>query len=570
MTDSLSDEKKAVLATTNSQELEDSSITQPSSHDGKLSVWQRFNKLITVTDAEGASSHRWSNPDMEPVPLEDQSWKPYHFLAYWISDSYSASSWRIAGSFIDLGMSPGLFYGCNIIGYVLNACVIALHGLIGSKYHIPFSVQSRASFGFYFSYVIIIMRFIVGCYYYGINAYTGAECIQTLILSMSPNWSMKDTIPSSATTTSMMICYFIYNLICIPFHYIKAPQIRKFLVFKMITGPIVGIVLMIYLNQKAGGTTKIWSQPNKVHGTSLRWLIVQCIATNFASYATMAVNVNDFTRYSKSKYAVVSQVYAIPVNQGILTPMGIVGGIASEIIYGEVLWDPLLIAQKWIHTPGGRVAAWFVAFSYLIAQIGINISANSISAANDLTALFPKYVNIRRGQYIVLALGGWALCPWEVLANATTLTAFMGGYSIFLGPIAAIMICDYFFVHKQRYDTPALYDPQGKYKFGRLGTNWRAILPLLVGFVPLLPGLATYINTKITMPDGVLHLYLIGYFYSFSSAFFVYYVTCYFFPPTEALSAEAIIPPHHEEDEPDYKVEGKAKLAKYILKSAVV
>ncbi|CDR39932.1 CYFA0S04e00650g1_1 [Cyberlindnera fabianii] len=538
-------------------------------YTGDKSIWRRVDNFVKVKNV--VNTHRWSNGDMEPTPLEDQTWKPIHFLAYWVSDMYSASSWRIAGSFIDLGLSPGLFYGCNIIGYFLVAILISVHGLVGSTYHIPFSVQTRASFGFYFSYCIVIIRFIVGCYYYGINAYTGAECIQTMILAMSPRFAnMEDKIPSSAVTSQLMLCYFIYNVICIPFHYIRAPQIRKFLVFKLITGPTVGIALMIYLNQRAGGAKKIWSQPSKVSGSSLSWLIVQCIATNLSSYATLACNVNDFTRYSKSKYSVVSQMYAIPVNQGILTPMGIVGGIASEIIYGEVLWDPLLIAQKWIDTPGGRCAAFFVAFSYLIAQIGINISANSISAANDLTALFPKYVNIRRGQYIVLALGGWALCPWEVMANATTLTAFMGGYSIFLGPIAAVMICDYFLVHKKKYKVTELYNPNGIYKFGKFGTNWRAILPLIIGFVPLLPGLATYINTNITMPVGMLNLYLIGYFYSFSSAFLVYYLTCYFFPPADSIVDEAVIPPHLEEvGEPD-KGAGTGAMTRYILKRSIV
>ncbi|CDR40010.1 CYFA0S04e01596g1_1 [Cyberlindnera fabianii] len=508
---------------------------------------------------------------MEPTPLEDQTWLPYHYLAYWVSDTYCASSWRGAGSFISKGLSPGILFACNIIGHIIIALLISIHGMVGSTYHVPFSVQTRAAFGFYFSYVVVIIRFIVGCYYYGINAYTGAECVQTMILAMSPRFgNMKDTVSTSSTSSQMMLCYFIYNMICIPFHYIKAPQIRKFLVFKMITGPIVGIAIMLYLNQKAGGTQTVWSQPNKVSGSALGWLIVQCIANNASSYSTLACNVNDFSRYSKTKYAVLSQLHAIPIIHGILTPMGIVGGTASELVYGKVIWDPLLIAQEWINTPGGRVAAWFVGLSYLIAQIGINISANSISAANDLTALFPKYITIRRGQFIVLALGGWALCPWEVIANATTLTAFMGGYSIFLGPIAAVMICDYFIVHNKRYSVSEFYNPDGIYKYGKYGTNWRAIPPLLVGFVPLLPGLATYINTSIKMPSGMLHLYLIGYLYSFPAAFVTYWALCRFFPPIEAMIDEQELPPHHEElDEPG-KGASTGKKAMYILKRSIV
>ncbi|ONH67389.1 Uridine permease [Cyberlindnera fabianii] len=356
------DEKKQII--TDAEEVASSTSVQYFSSANKTAL-QRFDHFLHVKSAEGPTTHRWSNADMEPTPLEDQTWLPYHYLAYWVSDTYCA-------------------------------------------------------------------------------------------------------------------------------------------------------------------------------------------------------------RYSKTKYAVLSQLHAIPIIHGILTPMGIVGGTASELVHGKVIWDPLLIAQEWINTPGGRVAAWFVGLSYLIAQIGINISANSISAANDLTALFPKYITIRRGQFIVLALGGWALCPWEVIANATTLTAFMGGYSIFLGPIAAVMICDYFIVHNKRYSVSEFYNPDGIYKYGKYGTNWRAIPPLLVGFVPLLPGLATYINTSIKMPSGMLHLYLIGYLYSFPAAFVTYWALCRFFPPIEAMIDEQELPPHHEElDEPG-KGASTGKKAMYILKRSIV
>lgn len=113
---------------------------------------------------------------------------------------------------------------------------------------------------------------------------------------------------------------------------------------------------------------------------------------------------------------------------------GIAVTAAGEIIYGEVLWDPLRLIDRW----DNRAAAFFAAFTFALATLGTNISANSLSAANDLTALFPRYINIRRGQVICAFIGGWALCPWEILASAPRFLTFMAGYTVFLGPFAAM------------------------------------------------------------------------------------------------------------------------------------
>jgi len=113
---------------------------------------------------------------------------------------------------------------------------------------------------------------------------------------------------------------------------------------------------------------------------------------------------------------------------------GIAVTSAAEKIYGELLWDPLHLVDRW----DNRAAAFFASFSFLLSVIGANISANSISAANDLMAMMPKYINIRRGQIICAILGGWALCPWEILASAPGFFSFVNGYTVFLGPFAGM------------------------------------------------------------------------------------------------------------------------------------
>lgn len=114
--------------------------------------------------------------------------------------------------------------------------------------------------------------------------------------------------------------------------------------------------------------------------------------------------------------------------------IGIAVTSAGEILYGDILWDPLHLIDRW----DNRAAAFFASLSFLLSIAGANISANSLSAANDLMVLLPKYINIRRGQVICAILGGWAMCPWEILAQAPGFLAFMAGYTVVLGPFAGM------------------------------------------------------------------------------------------------------------------------------------
>lgn len=216
--------------------------------------------------------------------------------------------------------------------------------------------------------------------------------------------------------------------------------------------------------------------------------------------------------------------------------MGIVTTSASYVVYGEYLWNPLDIITYWLDSKGGRAAAFFAALSWYIAQVGTNITANSISAANDLTVMFPRYVNIRRGCVIAAIIGGWVIVPWKILSSATTFLAFMGGYAVFLAPMAGIIAADYWLVKKQNIDVPALYDPHGRYRYNKTGINWRAMLAFLLAVGPNLPGLAYSINQSGThISAGTKHLYSFDWLYGFVVSIFVYTATSYIWKPQDSL-----------------------------------
>lgn len=239
----------------------------------------------------------------------------------------------------------------------------------------------------------------------------------------------------------------------------------------------------------------------------------------------------------------------LPIVFTFVSFIGIAASSAGQTHYDltSIPWDPTVLISLWPN----RACRFFGAFSFALASLGVNISANSLSAANDFTALAPKLLNIRRGQ-ILCALLSWCLVPWKILASADNFLSFMSAYAVFLGPIAAIMLFDFWIVNRRMYDSLALYQPWNPvYRYscsvsclpGRsvYGVNWRALVAFLVGVVPNLPGLINAVNQEIDVGVGV-HPYHFGWLLGFVATAGVYVGLSWLFPALDARVERAVLP----------------------------
>ena len=259
------------------------------------------------------------------------------------------------------------------------------------------------------------------------------------------------------------------------------------------------------------------------------------------SWCTLACNIPDFSRYARSSKGQYIQLPILPAIFTMCAVVGIVTTSATQIIYGKLIWNPLMIIEKWLaNGHGGRAAAFFAATSWYIAQVGTNITANSISAANDLTVLFPRFINIKRGCIIAAIIGGWVLVPWKILKSANTFLAFMGGYAVFLAPIAGILASDYWLVKKQHIDVPALYNPDGRYRYW-YGINWRALIAFCISVGPNLPGLAYSIaGDSVHIMTGAKNLYSFDWLFGFTTSIFLYTALSFLFPHRPSMVEHTI------------------------------
>ncbi|KAI1324650.1 permease for cytosine/purines, uracil, thiamine, allantoin-domain-containing protein [Xylariaceae sp. FL0255] len=413
-----------------------------------------------------APPHVWTNRDMDPTPLKDQTWGIGSIIAYWATDVVNLATWQNASAVLAVGLSWREAIPIMFIGNLVVAIPIVLNGAIGATLHVPFSVIATSSFGYYLRYFCIVSRAILAMFWLGIQTVNGSQCITIMLRAWAPSYnSIPNHLPASAgITTQGFISYFLFWIIQLPLLLIHPRHLKPLFWIKLFAAPTAALAILGWSVRQAGGGGDIFREKASVSGSDYAWLWLTCTSSVTGNWSTLAVNIPDFTRYSRNPRGQYIQLPAMPIVFTILGTVGIVATSASKVFSptGKYLWNPLDIITIWLdYGSGGRAAAFFAAGAWYVAQVGTNITANSISAANDLTVLLPRWVNIRRGSIIAALIGGWVFVPWKILSSAETFISFLGGYAVFLGPIAGIMVADFWLVKKGAVDIPALYDPNG-------------------------------------------------------------------------------------------------------------
>jgi nucleobase:cation symporter-1, NCS1 family len=462
-------------------------------------------------------------------------------MAYWATDTVNLGTWETASSVIAIGLTWRDAIPIMVVGTSCVAVPMVLNGAIGAKLHIPFSVIVRSSFGYYFGYFCIISRAILAMFWLGIQGANGAQCITIMLAAIWPSYNrIHNSLPTAFPSTQYMISYFLFWIIQLPLLLIPPTRLRYLFMVKLVAAPITAIATMGWLVHKAGGSGELFNLPETVHGSQKAYLWLSSMSAVTGSWATLACNIPDFSRYARSSRGQYIQLPFLPAIFTVCGVLGIITTSASKVVYGEYYWNPLDIINHWLDSRGGRAAAFFAALSWYIAQVGTNITANSISAANDMTVMFPKYINIKRGCILAALIGGWVIVPWEILSSATTFLAFMGGYAVFLAPMAGIIASDFWLVKKQHIDVPSLYDPHGRYRYNHVGINPRAFFAFFLAVGPNLPGLAKSIQPSTNIANGAWHLYSVDWLFGFVTSIVVYTSLSYIFLPKEALVTHTI------------------------------
>ncbi|KZO94308.1 hypothetical protein CALVIDRAFT_539063 [Calocera viscosa TUFC12733] len=474
-----------------------------------------------------------TNDDLKPVEPARRQWGPWNFVGFWIADSFNINTWMISSSMITAGLSWWQSWICVWLGYSIAACFITLTGRIGATYHIGFPVVCRSSFGIWGALWPVFNRAAMACIWYGVQSAIGGTCVYLMIRSI---WSSFETLPnsmpaSSGINTRDYVSFFLFWLLSLPAIWFPVHQIRHLFTVKAFVVPTAGISFFIWAIVKAHGIGPIVHQPNTIHGSELGWAMVNGIMSSIANFATLIVNDPDFARFAtKPRDQLWSQLITIPTGFAITSFIGIIVSSSSTVIYNQPIWSPLDLLGNFLEGAGSgaRFGVFCISFAFALAQLGTNIAANSVSAGTDMTALFPRYLNIRRGGY-VCALVGLAMCPWNLLSSSNNFTTYLSSYSVFLSSIAGVLISDYYFVRKGYLEVLDLYSAHknGPYYY-TLGFNWRAYAAYIAGIIINVVGFAGAIGDKV--PIGATYIYNVNFFAGFIVASSTYWLLSKFFP----------------------------------------
>ncbi len=418
------------------------------------------------------------NPDLAPIPPERRTWGLYNYASLWVAMSVCIPTYMLASGLIAGGMSWWQAILTILLGNLIVLIPMLLNAHAGTRYGIPFPVFVRASFGVKGANIPAVLRALVACGWFGIQTWIGGQAIHSMLTILWP--------AVGANPAGIWICFFAFWALNLYVIY-RGIDTIKFL--EGISAPFmlsVGLLLLWWITRQAGGFGPVLSAPSKFKSTAefLRFFVPSLTAM-VGFWATVALNIPDFTRYAKSQRdQMLGQALGLPAAMTLYSFIGVAVTSASVVLFGEAIWDPVALLGRF-HQP---VVASIALVALLVATLNTNVAANVVSPSNDFSNLNPRLISFRTGGFIT-GVVGILMMPWKLLGDYSAyIFGWLVGYSGLLGPIAGVMIADYFLVRHRELDVDDLYRRNGLYEYAR-GVNTRAVLALALGIAVALVGL---------------------------------------------------------------------------------
>lgn len=418
------------------------------------------------------------NEDLAPIPLAGRTWGTYNYASLWVAMSVCIPTYMLASGLIAGGMNWKQAIGTILLGNVIVLVPMLLNAHAGAKYGIPFPVYVRASFGVRGANIPAVLRALVACGWFGIQTWIGGQAIYAMLQVLWPAMALH-----AGAAWACFFCFWLLNMLVIW----RGIGLIKFL--EGVGAPFmlaVGLLLLWWITRKAGGLGPVLSTPSQFKTSAEFWRFFFPSLTGMVGFwATVALNIPDFTRYAKSQKAqMVGQALGLPPAMTIYSFIGVAVTSASVILFGHAIWDPVVLLEQF-HQP---VVASIALVALLVATLNTNVAANVVSPSNDFSNLNPRLISFRTGG-LITGIVGILMMPWKLLGSFQSyIFGWLVGYSALLGPIAGIMIADYFLVRKRALDLDGLYRRQGPYEYAN-GINYRALGALAGGVVVALVGL---------------------------------------------------------------------------------
>jgi NCS1 family nucleobase:cation symporter-1 len=458
-------------------------------------------------DAELTDSPLW-NRDLAPTPLSRRTWSTYNIAALWIGMSVVLTTYTLASGLMQQGMTWSQALFTILLGNAIVLVPMVLNAHAGTKYGISFPVLCRASFGVRGANVPAILRAIVACGWFGIQTWIGGLALNALLLAAWPGWA---TVPGH-----LAIAFGFFWLVQVLIILRGTEGIK---VLESWSAPLLlagGALLLWWGVSNGGGLGHVLRESSRLRqgSTPFGTLFPAALTANIGYWATLSLNIPDFTRYARSQRSqMLGQALGLPATMTAFAFIGVAVTSATIVIFGEAIWDPVVLISR----IGSPAVIIFGALVVLIAQVTTNMAANVVSPSNDFSNLAPRRISYVTGGLITAVLGV-LMMPWRLYADAAAyIFTWLIGYSSLMGALGGILIADYWILRRRQLSVRDLFLLGGRYHY-RNGINWRAVAALVIAVLPVLPGFLRAAVTpggQVADPGLVDALYAYAWFVTF-------------------------------------------------------
>lgn len=432
----------------------------------------------------GDSEGRLFNDDLAPASPDDRRWNSYSLFSLWMNDAHNASNYTFAAAlFIGTGTLMGMTPLAISIGVLLATVIIfvacCVSGLMGYETGAPYPVVSRVTWGVWGANFPAIVRGIVAIAWYGIQTYLASISLELLLMRLFPGFQDLDTV-ILGLRASGWIAFLILSAIQLVIVWRGMEAVRH---FQGLAGPVIWIIMiglgvwMLYQADwrfdwmvNADGVT-----PSAGHQV---YQVFVTVGLTVGTLATLMLNFSDFARYAPSRSSMIlGNVLGLPLNWTAFALTSVLCSAAAIEVYGEAFHDPGELLSR----IDNDLIFYVASLGFIVATVGVNIVANFVSAAFDLSNVNPRRISFRVGG-LAAVIASIVVTPWNLYGSPAAITYFLGSLGALLGPFFGILVVDYFHFKRSRIDLRALYSPDkgGRYYYDR-GVNLNAI----IAFVPV-------------------------------------------------------------------------------------
>jgi NCS1 family nucleobase:cation symporter-1 len=428
------------------------------------------------------------NADIAPTRANDRTWTKWNIASLWVGMAICVPTYTLGGvltAYFGLSVSEALW--TVLIANIVVLIPLTLNAFPGTRYGIPCPVVLRSSFGIIGSNVPALIRALVACGWFGVQTLFGGIAIHLMFSALSDNWA---TLGGAGEVLGFFI-FWIANVTIV----IRGAESIKHL--EALAAPLllaVAVGLIVWALPKVSLPELLATPATRPADAPFAGYFMAALTAMVGFWATLSLNIPDFSRFAESqKSQVVGQIIGLPLTMFLFAGLGVLLTSASAGLVGETIADPINLIGR-IDSPFWVVLSMLII---VLATISTNTAANIVSPTNSFQNVAPKYIDETKGVLLTGVIG-IVLMSWELLKKMGWLESdvsleslysnWLIGYSSLLGPIAGIMVVDYFLVRNQSYDLLSLYKDNGLYPAWHVPGFVAFLVPVLLTIVALTTG----------------------------------------------------------------------------------